>query len=293
MVFGKIKNKVFRHGQAMFFHKYPLPYFLFLLISLTGCLFHDNRQVLLESRIHALDAHPEVLQTRHFPLQTLQVLSGQGKTLRVYIEGDGHAWASRRRPSLDPTPRNLLLIDLMRQDHFPDKAYIARPCQFVWGDNCKIPVWTSLRYSQPMVDTLNETLDQLKAKGPYNNIELIGFSGGGTLALLMAASRDDVMSIRTVAGNLDPAFVNQFHKVSPMPDSLNPIDYYNRLASIPQLHFIGGKDTIIPPAVYSHYQSSFRKQNCLSRYMKPDARHNMGWEQSWSELLEIPVKCRQ
>ena len=260
---------------------------------LTGCFSHQDNQVILKNMMHALDANTEVLHTRHFPIQTLQALKGQGKTLRVYIEGDGHAWASRRRPSLDPTPRNLLLIDLVRQDHYPDRAYIARPCQFVWGDNCKVPVWTSLRYSQPMVDTLNEALDQLKAKRPYSNIELIGFSGGGTLALLMAASRDDVISIRTVAGNLDPTFVNQFHKVSPMPDSLNPIDFSKKLASIPQLHFIGGKDTVIPPAVYNHYQSSFSKQNCLSRYVKPDAHHNSGWAKSWPELLEIPVKCRQ
>ncbi len=277
----------------MISHKHLLFYFSCLVITLTGCHSLHNKQILLESSIHALNAHSEVLQTRHFPLQTLQVLSGQGQTLRVYIEGDGHAWASRRRPSLDPTPRNLLLIDLMRQDHFPDRAYIARPCQFVWSENCKIPVWTSLRYSQPMVDTLNEALDQLKAKGPYNNIELIGFSGGGTLALLMAASRADIISIRTVAGNLDPAFVNRFHKVSPMPDSLNPTDYSNRLASIPQLHFIGGNDTVITSAVYDHYRSSFSKQNCLSRYLKTDARHNTGWEQPWSELLTIPVKCRQ
>lgn len=31
---------------------------------------------------------------------------GERKTLRVYIEGDGHAWSTRTRPSGDPTPRD-------------------------------------------------------------------------------------------------------------------------------------------------------------------------------------------
>ncbi len=266
---------------------------LLIITLLEGCTYTRDSTAIVNRLAISLNAVAEIRETRHFHLQTLQNLAGEQKTLRVYIEGDGHAWASRRRPSLDPTPHNLMLIDLMRRDNFPDRVYLARPCQFVSSEHCKIPVWTSLRYSQPMVDTLNEALDQLKAKGPYNDIELIGFSGGGTLALLMAASRNDVISIRTVAGNLDPVFVNQFHNVSPMPDSLNPIDFSSKLASIPQLHFIGGKDTVITPAVYDHYQSSFSKQHCLSRYVKPAARHNTGWEQSWPELLEIPVKCRQ
>lgn len=261
-------------------------------LSMIGCLLHNGQQVALNHLSSSLGAHSEVLLTRYFPLQTLQVLSGSGPTLRVYIEGDGYAWVSRRRPSRDPTPRNLMLASLMRRDHFPDRAYIARPCQFVWSENCSIPVWTSLRYSQPMVDTLDEALDQLKAKGPYRDIELIGFSGGGTLALLMAASRDDVTSVRTVAGNLDPVFVNQFHKVSPMPDSLDPVDFSDKLASIPQLHFIGGKDAVITPAVYEHYQSFFDNLYCISHHVEPAAGHNTGWEQSWPELLDMPVRCR-
>src|SRR5690554_6465251 len=28
-----------------------------------------------------------------------------GTRIRIYIEGDGHAWATRSRPSLDPSPK--------------------------------------------------------------------------------------------------------------------------------------------------------------------------------------------
>ena len=269
-------------------------FFLFLAATLlTGCLTtYDDKGKIITRLAQSLNASPDVIETHLFDIQTFARLTRQSTILRVYIEGDGKAWASRRRPSLDPTPHNLMLSELMRQDTYSDRAYLARPCQFVWGEHCKIPVWTSLRYSQPMVDTLNDALDQLKTKGPYQNIELIGFSGGGTLALLLAARRDDVLSVRTIAGNLDPAFVNAFHKVSPMPDSLNPVDFSRQLATIPQLHFIGGKDRVITPAVYDHYASFFHPKNCLSRYMNTNAGHNNGWESNWSELLRIPVQCR-
>ena len=263
-----------------------------IIVLIGGCATRRSNQAIITDLSLSLKARAEVLDTRYFPLQTLQVLSGESPILRIYIEGDGHAWANRRSPSQDPTPHNLMLPELMRQDTYSDRVYLARPCQFVWGEYCKTPVWTRLRYSQPMVDTLNEALDQLKIKGPYEKIELIGFSGGGTLALLLAAKRNDIASVRTVAGNLVPHFVNQFHGVSPMPDSLNPADFATTLATIPQLHFIGGKDSLITSEVYNNYQLSFNQKGCLSHYVNPSAKHNSGWKKSWSVLLKMPVRCR-
>ncbi|MDP0561067.1 MAG: alpha/beta hydrolase [Candidatus Endonucleobacter sp. (ex Gigantidas childressi)] len=264
----------------------------FITILIGGCAAPSDNQAVIARLSLSLNAHAEVLHTSYFPLQTLQIFSSLGPTLRVYIEGDGHAWANRRRPSLDPTPHNLMLLELMHQDPYPDRAYLARPCQFVQGDNCKISVWTSLRYSHPMVDTLNEALNQLKIKGSYKKLELIGFSGGATLALLLASSRNDISSVRTVAGNLSPSFVNRLHGVSPMPESLNPADFSKDLATIPQLHFVGGQDSIITPNVYDNYQLFFSKKDCLSYYVNPNAGHNYGWKQSWLELLKIQVNCR-
>lgn len=266
---------------------------LYTIIILTvGCATPRNHQAMITHLSQSLNVRSEILDTRYFPVQTLQALSRSNATLRVYIEGDGHAWISRYRPSQDPTPHNMMFSELMHQDTYSERVYLARPCQFVWGEYCKTPVWTNLRYSQPMVDTLNEALDQLKTKGPYEHIELIGFSGGGTLALLLAAGRRDITSVRTVAGNLAPHFVNRFHGVSPISDSLDPTNFSTTLATIPQLHFIGGKDSTITSDVYDNYRSFFSQKNCLSYYVNPDAGHHSKWKNSWLELLEIPVKCR-
>ena len=73
-----------------------------------------------------------LFETRPFVLFGLYHpgISPQPKTLRVYIEGDGHAWESRTRPASDPTPRNPVALDLAMADPGTDPVlYLARPCQ--------------------------------------------------------------------------------------------------------------------------------------------------------------------
>ena len=61
---------------------------------------------------------------------------------------------------------------------------------------------------------MNEAIDFLIKKYQAGKIELVGYSGGGAVALLLAVRRHDIVSVRTVAGNLNPEAVNQYHKVS-------------------------------------------------------------------------------
>ena len=245
----------------------------------------SNHTDTIAQQAKKLGAYPEALQTPYYTLQTLQMTTHQSKTLRAYIEGDGRAWASLTRPSSDPTPQDFLVIDLMALDPTPDKVYIARPCQFIKTNQCSVNTWTMQRYSKQAVTALNDALDKLKKKWGYQSFELIGFSGGATLALLSAAHRQDVISVRTVAGNLTPSYVNTFHNVSPMPEALNPVDYAKALSNIPQLHFYGTRDSVIPPHVYSTYKASFSKQDCIHGLSIAGATHMKGWRKQWTELL--------
>ncbi|MCL6269696.1 hypothetical protein M3P05_07055 [Sansalvadorimonas sp. 2012CJ34-2] len=181
----------------------------------------------------------------------------------------------------------------MAVDSFSDKAYVARPCQFVMSAKCETKVWTDLRYSRGAVDSLNTALDRLKAKGNYKSLELVGFSGGATLALLVGSQRHDIQSIRTVAGNLAPHFVNQFHKVSPMPLALDPADRNKELAGIPQLHFYGENDSVITPQVLESYKRRFRTTECIYGMKVIDASHQKGWAEKWPYLLKQPLPACQ
>lgn len=96
-------------------------------------------------------------------------------------------------------------------------------------------------------------LDDLKEKTGGVRLTLVGFSGGGAVALLLAARRDDVRQVITIAGNVDHAFWTRLHKVSPLRDSLNPADFAPGLQQVPQVHIVSNDDTVIPPSVVRSY----------------------------------------
>ena len=238
------------------------------------------------------------LQTRLIIPQPLPVIAwtprplkqSTNNTIRIYIEGDGKAWVRRGRPSLDPTPENRLVHYLMKEDKKAEIAYLGRPCQYVQTPECHTKIWTFERYSRPVVDLMSLSVDKIKNQGNYQKVELVGYSGGATIALLLAALRDDVISVRTIAGNLTPDFTNSFHGVSEMPGSMIPLDYKKRLSRIPQVHFYGSDDVIIPDKISLHYSTRMNSTKCIT--VKPvTATHHSGWAEHWQELLKITPAC--
>ena len=225
---------------------------------------------------------------------TLTVYTRIGKTQEpatIYIEGDGLAYLNRSRISMDPTPTNPVALKLATLDPSQNVAYIARPGQFCRGEipDCDESYWTTNRFSEEVIRSVDETVSVVKGKAGGKEINLVGFSGGGAVVCLIAARRNDIASIRTVAGNLDPDAVNRFHKVSKLKGSLNPMDAAPRLGGIPQRHFIGGHDKIIPPSIahdFAKKSYDFRERTIT---VVPEAEHNKGWAERWMELLKIPL----
>ena len=211
----------------------------------------------------------------------------------IYIEGDGLAYLNRSRVSMDPTPANPIALKLAALDPAPNVAYIARPGQLCQGEtpNCGESYWTTRRFSEEVIRSVDETVSEIKRKVGSEELSMVGFSGGAAIACLVAARRNDVGSIRTVAGNLDPDAVNVFHKVSKLKGALNPMGVAVRLIGIPQRHFIGGHDKIIPPSITSDFakkSGDFIKKTIT---VVPEAEHNKGWAERWVGLLELsPVK---
>ena len=94
-----------------------------------------------------------------------------GQRLRVYLEGDGHAWATPSQPSLDPSPRQLLVADLAFADPMP-AVYLARPCQFVSAPACNNALWTNRRYAEEVVHSLDLALDDIGSGFFHCRIEI-------------------------------------------------------------------------------------------------------------------------
>ncbi|MCR6628923.1 MAG: hypothetical protein NVV74_02050 [Magnetospirillum sp.] len=97
----------------------------------------------------------------------------------------------------------------------------------------------------------------------------------------MAARRGDVVSLRTLAGNLDHEAVNRHHGVSPMPESLNPREIAPRLLGLPQQHFAGTEDRVVPPFIAEGFAQAVGDARCVTVIPVAGATHADGWEQAW------------
>ena len=215
-------------------------------------------------------------------------------TARVYIEGDGLAWLSRSRPSPDPTPINPVALSLAQADDHPSVIYLARPCQFNRmrdGSACPDAYWMAARFAPVIIDAMSMALDEVKQRYGLAKIELVGFSGGGAVAVLLAARRSDIVSIRTVAGNLNVERFSAIHDVSPLSGSLNPATVAKHTAGIPQLHFTGGRDKVVPHAIYESFLRAAGPPRCIRNIVVADAAHETGWRERWPQLVAAVPGC--
>jgi hypothetical protein len=234
------------------------------------------------------------IKTDTFILTAYSKISDPVQPFNVYIEGDGFAWQTESEPSADPTPRKALTLTLAARDPAANIIYIARPCQFTplnLDAHCHVAYWTGKRFSEEVVASINQAINILAKDYHRPRLNLIGYSGGGAVAVLVAARRADVISLRTIAGNLDHAEVNRLNDVTPMPESLNAIDQAQKIASLPQIHFSGGEDSIISPDIARRFLAASQPTDCVRLHLIPEASHETGWFERWPALLQEPVVC--
>ncbi len=211
----------------------------------------------------------------------------------VYIEGDGFAWIDRRTVSPNPTPLTAMGLQLATSDGAQNVIYFARPCQYVdltRETSCHQKYWTSHRFSSDVLSSHSQALDIMKEQFSLDGFHLVGFSGGGAIAALLASQRNDVLSLRTVAGNLDHVALNKARRVSPLSGSLNPMTDAQKLQNLPQIHYSGNQDTTVPSWVAQGYVNAVGNSNCARTQIITGASHTDGWLPAWRELSrEIPA----
>lgn len=228
-----------------------------------------------------------------FPAGDFDVLAAwsphrTGRILTVYLAGDGRAYVTPTRVSPDPTPTDPVALRLALADPATGPvAYLARPCQYVMPDhgrNCSRPYWTQKRYAPEIVSSLNTAIDILKQKTGTTELIFAGYSGGGALAVLVAARRSDVVGIVTIVSNLDLAYWTKRDNLTPLNGSLDPVDVGSKVASIPQIHFTGAKDTTVGPDVVQAYLSHLPPASPARMVVQPDFDHFCCWTDQWPEL---------
>lgn len=202
----------------------------------------------------------------------------------IYIEGDGRPWKRGRTQSTNPTSRQKLALGLMLIDS-QDSVYLERPC---YGFNKTPPIpcrplwWASARYSQEVVAALDSALNKIQRRHGKKPLVLIGHSGGGTLAMLIAQIRDDVVGVVTVAGNLDPDAWTEHHGYLPLKDSLNPSKHSPLPGSMFRWHYVGTKDRNIPMKI----TQLATKNDTSANIIETNNDHNCCWLKQWPVVLD-------
>lgn len=258
----------------------------FLFVGLlSGCAgpdgFGGSRQA-VEAWSQPQGFVPVALGTHELPLLGL-VRSGTAAMFHVYIEGDGAAWLTAYHPPRDPTPEKPIALALAGQDPAPAVAYLGRPCQYLDAARlaaCPMKYWTSHRFAPEVLASYQRALDALKARHAARRLRLIGYSGGGVLALLLAAARDDVEQAITVAAPVSVAEWTAWHQVSPLAGSLDPATHAGQFP--PTVHFVGGRDRVVPVEIVAPFAA--RHGGHLRRV--PEFDHECCWSRDWRRLLE-------
>ncbi len=269
---------------------------IFLWLNMVGCASHSP-EITAEkfSRLGGLKSTE--IKGGEFVLRVYYRFDRPGAPLRIYIEGDGRAWLTRTRASRNPSPKNPVALKLAAQDTGANVMYIARPCQYVSSKKnpqCEYPYWTHKRFAPEIIDSVTAAIDIGKKRARAKKLEIIGFSGGGAVAILTAARRSDVSSIRTVAGNLDHKAWTRYHKIDPLKGSLNAADAANRVAGISQVHYVGSRDEIIGRYVAESFRSKAGRTHCIEIKTVMGATHSDGWQQAWPKIIATdPPSCKR
>lgn len=202
--------------------------------------------------------------------------------MHVYLEGDGTPWLGGRSAKY-PTPRNPLMLKLMRLDT-ATSVYLGRPCYhgLQQSENCESKWWTSHRYSEQVVNSMAAALQKL-AGNNQQPVVLLGHSGGGTLAMLLAERLPNIKAVVTLAGNLDIHAWTQLHHYPPLQGSLNPAERTPLPGHVHQLHLAGGRDRNVPAKFIQRVAAS---QHQLAEYHYFERYdHTCCWQEIWPAVL--------
>ncbi len=270
-------------------------FFIALGIFLSSCVINPNARV-KKADIFAEKNHftKKTIKAGKFWVTTYQKILDPKAPYVFYIEGDGvvseRVSGGYRIPSCNPTPISQLPLKLAIKDNrhkIPNVIYMAQPCQytpFELNMECNIDYWTKKRMAPEVVYSLNSVIKEVSHSNP---VQLIGYSGGGGLAVLIAARNHNVKSIVTISGNLSRKRFCEYHKVPLDAEySLDPIDFADQVRKIPQLHLSGGKDKIVPPFIADEFITKSASGRVKQDIIVDATHDNNEWIKAWPSVLQ-------
>lgn len=252
---------------------------LLLALFLAGC---TTNAIRIERLAGTLGMTRSVVEAGGFRslLFMRSVAAPQDAPLAICVEGDGVPWRGGMEPSLDPTTADPIALKLLAQTP-PPAAYVSRPCyQDMSGPRCTPERWTMERYSDEIVSSMTEVVRTAAIRANARRVVLVGYSGGGVLAVLIAERLDNVAAVITVGANLDTDAWTRHHGYLPLTGSLNPA-LSTAEHRWPETHLYGARDTTVPPTTTEAY---FKRFPSAKRHIVDANDHVCCWVEQWPEL---------
>lgn len=258
------------------------------LTALSSCGYSASQRFL--SKANSYGFNEIIIPTKHFTLKAYTNTAFENErsgVLHIYLAGDGAPFFRDRYINPDPTPKRSLTLDLMALDSAPS-ILIGRPCyHYSAHRNNKTALcndkrwWTTHRYSEDVVNALAEAI--AKHSSNDKQIVLVGFSGGGTLAALLAQRINNVSTVIGINPNLDIDAWTKLHGYTPLYGSLNPKDSRNKWpVGTRGLLLTGQDDKNVPASLWrGHYQSL--EQVKIASFA--GFSHTCCWAEVWPEIL--------
>lgn len=248
------------------------------LCTLVGCTTYTHERLLNEGKVDGFTMNTGDFEHQLFWPEPA-ILESSSNSLHIYLGGDGLPWRTPKQVATDPTSKRSTMLKLMLLSDV-DAVYVGRPCYYQVTDaRCQGRWWTHDRYHTVVVESLLKVVEQLGEN--YEELWLIGYSGGGTLAVLLGNRLTRPVNIVTVNANLDHQAWAEYHHYSPLTGSLNPIDDPAHNPVMQELHWYAKEDQNVLPAWTLAYCQKLGAQ-CL-----PVAgSHSGGWPEIWPVMLD-------
>jgi pimeloyl-ACP methyl ester carboxylesterase len=224
---------------------------------------------------------PGVVRGDPFALLVLGRPRPTTRRLHVYLEGDGSPWLGGL-PTLDPTPRKPMAVALMARDPTPS-VYLGRPCYHRTPREvaaCDPALWTSDRYSETVVASMAAAMKQIVAAEAVEEIVWFGYSGGGSLAVLLAPRLPQTLAVITIAANLDIDAWADLHGDARLTGSLNAARQPPLPDRIVQIHYAGGRDRLVPVDIVRR-----GVRGTARLVVEPQFDHVCCWALAWPRIL--------
>lgn len=171
------------------------------------------------------------------------------------------------------------MLRLMTLDRAP-RVYVGRPCYHA-ASLCNSRLLTGGRYSEEVVDSMAAAIERVRPAG--RPLVLLGHSGGGTIAMLLATRLDGVRAVVTLAGNLDVGAWAALHGFEPLRGSLDPATAPPLPAAIVQLHLAGARDHNVPAELT---RAALARQPGAVLRVFPRISHDGPWQPVWPLVLD-------